>query len=86
MGKPFVSYTLLCKFYILFTYIITRESKMNLLADEIKELIKERYYEYLAEGCESVAAMDVAKRDINETKEVEIDAYNKVYDSSFEVD
>ncbi len=86
MGKPFVSYTFNCKFYILFTYIITRESKMNLLADEIKELIKERYYEYLEEGYESFEAMELAKRDIHETKEVEIDAYNKVYDSSFEVD
>jgi len=86
MDKPFVSYTFNCKFYILFTYIITRESKMNLLADEIKELIKERYYEYLEEGYESFEAMELAKRDIHETKEVEIDAYNKVYDSSFEVD
>ena len=86
MGKPCVSYTFNCKFYILFTYIITRESKMNLLADEIKELIKERYYEYLEEGYESFEAMELAKRDIHETKEVEIDAYNKTYDSSFEVD
>ena len=86
MGKPCVSHTFNCKFYILFTYIITRESKMNLLEDEIKELIKERYYEYLEEGYESFEAMELAKRDIHETKEVEIDAYNKVYDSSFEVD
>ena len=86
MGEPCVSHTFNCKFYILFTYIITRESKMNLLEDEIKELIKERYYEYLEEGYESFEAMELAKRDIHETKEVEIDAYNKVYDSSFEVD
>jgi len=86
MGKPFVSYTFNCKFYILFTYIITRESEMNLLEDEIKELIKERYYEYLEEGYESFEAMELAKRDIHETKEVEIDAYNKIYDSSIEVD
>ena len=86
MGKPCVSYTFNCKFYILFTYIITRESKMNLLEEEIKELIKERYYEYLEEGYESFEAMELAKRDIHETKEVEIDAYNKVYDSSFDID
>ena len=86
MGKPCVSYTFNCKFYILFTYTITSENKMNLLADEIKELIKERYYEYLEEGYESFEAMELAKRDIHETKEVEIDAYNKTYDSSFEVD
>ena len=86
MGKPCVSYTFNCKFYILFTYIITREIKMNLLEEEIKELIKERYYEYLEEGYESFEAMELAKRDIHETKEVEIDAYNKVYDGSFEVD
>jgi len=30
--------------------------------------------------------MELAKRDIHETKEVEIDAYNKVYDSSFDID
>ena len=86
MGKPCVSHTFNCKFYILFTYIITRESKMNLLEEEIKELIKERYYEYLEEGYESFEAMELAKRDIHETKEVEIDAYNKVYDSSFDID
>ena len=86
MGKPCVSYTFNCKFYILFTYTITREIKMNLLEEEIKELIKERYYEYLEEGYESFEAMELAKRDIHETKEVEIDAYNKVYDSSFDID
>ena len=86
MGKPCVSHTFNCKFYILFTYIITRESKMNLLEDEIKELIKERYYEYLEEGYESFEAMELAKRDVLETKEVEIDAYNKIYDSSFDID
>ena len=59
---------------------------MNLLEDEIKELIKERYYEYLEEGYESFEAMELAKRDILETKEVEIDSYNKIYNSSIEVD
>jgi len=59
---------------------------MNLLEEEIKELIKERYYEYLEEGYESFEAMELAKRDIQETKEVEIDAYNKIYDSSFDID
>ena len=86
MGKPCVSHTFNCKFYILCTYIITSEKKMNLLADEIKELIKERYYEYIEEGYESFEAMELAKRDIHESKEVEIDSYNKTYDDSFEVD
>ena len=58
----------------------------NLLSDEIKELIKERYYEYLEEGYESFEAMELAKRDIQESKETELGAYNKAYDSSFEVD
>ena len=58
----------------------------NLLSDEIKELIKERYYEYLEEGYESFEAMELAKRDIHESKEVEIYSYNKTYDGSFEVD
>ena len=35
---------------------------MNLLAEEIKELIKERYYEYLEEGYESFEAMELAKK------------------------
>ena len=86
MGEPCVSHIFNCKFYILFTYIITRESKMNLLEDEIKELIKERYYEYLEEGYESFESMELAKRDILETKEIEIDSYNKIYNSSIEVD
>ena len=58
----------------------------NLLTDEIKELIKERYYEYVEEGYESFEAMELAKKDINESKEIEIDTYNKSYDSSFGVD
>lgn len=58
----------------------------NLLADEIKQLIKERYYEYLEEGYESFEAMELAKRDVYETKESEIDTYNEMYNSSFEVD
>ena len=37
---------------------------MNLLQAELKELIKERYYEYLEEGYESFEAMELAKRDI----------------------
>ena len=59
---------------------------MNLLEDEIKELIKERYYEYIEEGYESFEAMELAKRDIHESKETELGEYNKAYDSSFEVD
>ena len=59
---------------------------MNLLQAELKELIKERYYEYLEEGYESFEAMELAKRDVHETKESEIDTYNKMYNSSFEVD
>tara|TARA_R110000803_G_scaffold138117_1_gene204982 strand:+ start:210 stop:392 length:183 start_codon:yes stop_codon:yes gene_type:complete len=58
----------------------------NLLSDEIKELIKERYYEYLEEGYESFEAMELAKRDIKESKESEIRAYDNAYDNSFEVD
>ena len=58
----------------------------NLLADEIKQLIKERYYEYLEEGYESFEAMELAKIDVHETKESEIDTYNEMYNSSFEVD
>ena len=59
---------------------------MNLLEKELKELIKERYYEYMEEGYESFEAMELAKRDIHETKESEIDTYNEMYNSSFEVD
>jgi len=59
---------------------------MNLLQAELKELIKERYYEYLEEGFESFEAMELAKRDIEERAESDIGAYKKLYDSSFDVD
>jgi hypothetical protein len=58
----------------------------NLLADEMKELIKQRYYEYIEEGYESFEAMELAKRDIHEVKESELDSYNNLYNSSFDVD
>ena len=57
---------------------------MNLLQAELKELIKERYYEYLEEGYESFEAMELAKRDIEERADSDIGAYRKLYDSSFE--
>ena len=56
---------------------------MNLLAEEIKELIKERYYEYLEEGYESFEAMELAKRDIEERADSDIGAYRKLYNNSF---
>ena len=59
---------------------------MNLLQAELKELIKERYYEYLEEGFESFEAMELAKRDIEERAESDINSYKKLYNSSFEVD
>ena len=86
MGKPYLSCIISGWFYFLYYKFIDEDSTMNLLAEEIRELIKERYYEYLEEGYESFEAMELAKRDVLETKEVEIDAYNKIYDSSIEVD
>tara|TARA_B100001939_G_C16798732_1_gene554685 strand:- start:465 stop:644 length:180 start_codon:yes stop_codon:yes gene_type:complete len=59
---------------------------MNLLEKELKELIKERYYEYMEEGYESFEAMELAKRDIEERAESDINSYKKLYDSSFDVD
>ena len=59
---------------------------MNLLEKELKELIKERYYEYMEEGYESLEAMELAKRDIEERAESDINSYKKLYNSSFEVD
>ena len=41
---------------------------MNLLKQEMKELVKERYYEYLEEGYEPFEAMELAKKDIEERK------------------
>ena len=86
MGKPYLSCIISRWFYFLYYKFIDEDNMTNLLEDEIKELIKETYYEYLEEGYESFEAMELAKRDIHETKEVEIDAYNKIYDSSIEVD
>ena len=86
MGKPYLSCIISRWFYFLYYKFIDEDNMTNLLEDEIKELIKERYYEYLEEGYESFEAMELAKRDILETKEVEIDSYNKIYNSSIEVD
>ena len=59
---------------------------MNLLKQEMKELVKERYYEYLEEGYESFEAMELAKKDIEERAESDIGAYKRLYDSSFDID
>tara|TARA_R100001443_G_scaffold48574_1_gene60948 strand:+ start:597 stop:776 length:180 start_codon:yes stop_codon:yes gene_type:complete len=59
---------------------------MNLLRQEIKQLIKERYYEYLEEGYESFEAMELAKKDIEERAESDMGAYKRLYNSSFDID
>jgi|TARA_R100001440_G_scaffold60215_1_gene80030 hypothetical protein len=59
---------------------------MNLLKQEMKELVKERYYEYLEEGYESFEAMELAKKDIEERAESDIGAFKRLYDSSFDID
>ena len=58
---------------------MNEEKMTNLLADEIKQLIKERYYEYLEEGYESFEAMELAKKDVYETKSSEIGSFEKLY-------
>ena len=59
---------------------------MNLLKQEMKELVKERYYEYLEEGYAPFEAMELAKKDIEERAESDIGAYKRLYDSSFDID
>ena len=59
---------------------------MNLLKQEMKELVKERYYEYLEEGYEPFEAMELAKKDIEERAESDIGAVKRLYDSSFDID
>ena len=59
---------------------------MNLLRQEIKQLIKERYDEYLEEGYESFEAMELAKKDIEERAESDMGAYKRLYNSSFDID
>ena len=59
---------------------------MNLLKQEMKELVKERYYEYLEEGYEPFEAMELAKKDIEERAESDKGAYKRLYDSSFDID
>ena len=59
---------------------------MNLLKQEMKELVKERYYEYLEEGYEPFEAMELAKKDIAERAESDIGAYKRLYDSCFDID
>ena len=86
MVKPYLSCYFSCWFYFLYYKFIDEDSVMNLLAEEIKELIKERYYEYLEEGYPSFEAMELAKKDIEERADSDIGAYRKLYNSSFEVD
>ena len=86
MGKPYLSCIISRWFYFLYYKFIDEDNMTNLLEDEIKELIKERYYEYLEEGYESFEAMELAKRDIEERADSDIGAYRKLYNSSFEVD
>lgn len=86
MVKPYLSCSFSCWFYFLYYKFIDEDSVMNLLAEEIKELIKERYYEYLEEGYESFEAMELAKKDIEERAESDIGAYKRLYDSSFDID
>ncbi len=52
----------------------------------MKELVKERYYEYLEEGYEPFEAMELAKKDIEERAESDIGAYKRLYNSSFDID
>ena len=52
----------------------------------MKELVKERYYEYLEEGYEPFEAMELAKKDVYEAKDSEIGAFDNLYGSSIEVD
>ena len=59
---------------------------MNLLKQEMKELVKERYNEYLEEGYEPFEAMELAKKDIEERAESDMGAYKRLYDSSFDID
>ena len=85
MGQSYFSYNFIYQFFILFNFVI-REKKMNLLKQEMKELVKERYYEYLEEGYEPFEAMELAKKDIEERAESDIGAYKRLYDSSFDID
>ena len=86
MVKPCLSCSFSCWFYFLYYKFINEDSMTNLLADEIKQLIRERYYEYLEEGYESFEAMELAKKDIYEAKDSEISAFDDLYGSSIEVD
>ena len=86
MVEPYLSCSFSCWFYFLYYKFIDEDSVMNLLAEEIKELIKERYYEYLEEGYSSFEAMELAKKDVYEAKGSEIGVFDKLYGSSIEVD
>ena len=86
MGKPYLSCIISRWFYFLYYKFIDEDNMTNLLEDEIKELIKERYYEYLEEGYESFEAMELAKKDVYEAKDSEIGAFDNLYGSSIEVD
>jgi|TARA_R100000093_G_C1907415_1_gene61724 hypothetical protein len=58
----------------------------NLLDNEIKELIKEHYYEYLEDGYASFEAMELARKDVALMKGQDIDEFNELYTTSLKFD
>jgi|TARA_R110002020_G_scaffold9698_3_gene37979 hypothetical protein len=54
----------------------------NLLDENVKELLKEYYYEYLEEGYESFEAMELARKDVADIRGQDIDEFNSLYENT----
>ncbi len=58
----------------------------NFLEQEVKDLIKEYYYEYLEDGYDSFEAMELARKDVADMRDQDIEDFNKLYTNTLKFD
>ena len=58
----------------------------NFLEQEVKDLIKEYYYEYLEDGYDSFEAMELARKDVADMRDQDIEDFNKLYTNTIKFD
>ena len=54
----------------------------NFLEQDVKDLIKEYYYEYLEDGYDSFEAMELARKDVADIRGQDIEDFNNLYTTS----
>ena len=59
---------------------------INLLEQEVKDLIKQYYYEYLEDGYDSFEAMELARKDVADIKDQDINEFNNLYANTLKFD